>query len=217
MFLALGRVWHSCSVAYCGCCRGKNVYFGPVKAPDGLPSTASLCGICSRHWGDDPARTKRREQDHFEQWQHDMDALEQQHRSELRAQTEQIAGLRAEIRTLEQTLDERPVRIVRENLDQETVDQAHEERAKAQFARDRAYRTIAELRGMHHDTGRGTCKCGTHISKCDIIRLIDNDQPFLRWEARQVALLRQNGRASAELPQNHPARINPRWSPSGAK
>ncbi len=200
-------------VAYCGCCRSSNVYFAQVKAPDGLPAKASLCGICSRHWGDSPTAAKRRDQDHYEQWQHDAEVLRDVHRVELARRDESIAELKGTIAKLEQKLDQRPVRVVRENLDQEAVDQAHQERDRAQAARDAAYGLMAQFRGEHHDTGRGTCKCGVSTEKCEVTKILNSDRSFLRWETRQLDLVRRNGPYFSKLPRGHPALINPRWSP----
>jgi hypothetical protein len=104
--------------------------FARVKVPDGLPARPSLCGVCSRHWGDCPAAVKRRDQEHYEQWQHDAELLREGHRPELARRDESIAELQATIGELRGELDERPVRVVRENLDQETVDRANDERQR---------------------------------------------------------------------------------------
>lgn len=208
-------MWHGilCVVAYCGCCRSPNAHFARVKAPDGLPARPSLCGICTRHWGDGPAAVKRRDQDHYEQWQHDAELLHEGHRAELARRDESIAELQATVGELRVELDERPVRVVRENLDQETVDQANDERQRAFAARDSAYRLIAQFRAAHHDTGRGTCKCGMSVEKCEVTELINSDRSYLRWEARQLETIRLHGSYSSKLPRGHPALINPRWSP----
>jgi hypothetical protein len=106
-------------------------------------------------------------------------------------------------------------RYVDRNLDQEAVDDATNERDRSYAARERAYRTLAQLRVVHHDTGRGFCKCRTSLGKCAETEILDGDQSFLRWEARQVQNIRRNGEYASILPQGHPGRINPRWSPPG--
>jgi hypothetical protein len=201
-------------MARCACCRSPNAHFGPPRVPDGLPAKVTVCGICTRHLGNSPADVKRRDQDHFEQWAQDAELLTEEYRDALAKRDEHIEQLRAAIGQLEQKLDERPVRVVHENLDQEAVDGAYRDRDRALVARDAAYRLVAQFRSSHHDTGRGTCKCGVIMAKCDVTKIIDSDRSFLRWEASQCALVGRNGRFSSKLPEGHPALINSRWSPS---
>ena len=127
-----------------------------------------------------------------------------------------ISELQVTIEKLEDEIRSTPVRYVDRNLDQETVDDAINERDKSYAACERAYFTLAQLRVVHHDTGRGFCKCRTSLGKCAETEVLDGDKSFLRWEARQVQNIRRNGEYRSRLPQGHPGRINPRWSPPGA-
>jgi hypothetical protein len=198
---------------FCICCRSSNVHFGPVKVPNGLPARGDICGICVRHQGDG-AKARQRDKDHREQWEHDLELVQERHSSQLRARSAEIAELRATISELEETLIARPRQVVHENLDQATVDEALRKRDQAFRSRDCAYGLVAELRCLHHDTGRGTCKCGEDVRRCAVTQLLDEDGSFIRWEADQIRRWHQG--FDHALPPGHPALINPRWSPGDA-
>ena len=209
------------SVFACVCCRSPGAQFGrPPKAPDGLPvAIPPLCGICVKHQGSHPADLERRNKQHLEQWELDFERQQQLYEDRQAMQgaekDEVISELQATIEKLKDEIRSKPVQYVDRNLDQETVDDATNERDKSYAARERAYRTLAQLRVVHHDTGRGFCKCGTSLGECAETEVLDGDQSFLRWEARQVQNIRRNGEYASILPQGHPGRINPRWSPPG--
>jgi hypothetical protein len=200
-------------MAHCACCQSPNAHFGPPRVPDGLPAKVTVCGICTRHLGNSPADVRRRDREHFEQWTQDAELLTEEYREALAKRDEHIEELRATIGQLGEKLDKRPVRVVHENLDQEAVDAARRERDGARAARDDAYWLVAQFRGMHHDTGRGTCKCGASVEECDVSNMINSDRSFLRWEVKQLELIRRNGLVSGRLPRDHPGLINSRWSP----
>jgi hypothetical protein len=101
------------------------------------------------------------------------------------------------------------MQVVHQNLDQEMVDAAVSAREQAFRARDAAYSLVAQLRGLHHDTGRGTCRCGTPVTVCKATKIIDGSASFRRWESRQCENLRRG--SFSELPAEHPARTNHRW------
>jgi hypothetical protein len=208
-------------VPACVCCRSPGAQFGkPPKAPDGLPvAVPPLCGICAKHQGSHPADLERRNKQHLEQWELDFEQQQQMYEDRQAkrdvAKDRVISELQATIEKLKHEIHSRPVEYVDRNLDQETVDDAINERNESYAARDRAYRTLAQLRAIHHDTGLGRCKCGTSLGKCAETEALDSDQSFLRWEARQVQNVRRNGEYASKLPQGHPGRTNPRWSPPG--
>ena len=177
--------------------------------PDGLPTQLRVCAICTKHLGSDPRSAKKRDDDHFEQWQYDMDVALEDERLALHKREAEIADLEATILRLRDELAARPMQVVHRNLDQETVDDAEHEREQAFRARDAAFSLVARFRGLHHDTGRGTCKCGTPVGTCRATKIIDGSPSFRRWEARQCENLRRNN--FSELPAEHPACTNPRW------
>jgi hypothetical protein len=195
----------------CICCRSANAQFIRPKVPNGLPAQTSICGICSRHLGAGIKAIKKRDQDHYEQWQYDTELLLEQDGILLSKREGVIVDLRARISQLQEVLIARPVRVVSENLDQETVNDALQKREEAFRSRDAAYQLMAQLRGLHHDTGRGVCKCRDSIDKCAITKILNSDRSFLRWESREYALMRRG--CSSALPSEHPARTSPRWSP----
>jgi hypothetical protein len=200
-------------VTYCPCCKSANAQFARPKVPDGLPAKVTICGICTRHLGDGPRTRDQREREHFEQWQEDIELLKQRHADELAARDGLVAELRTKIANLERELRTRPVQVVRENLDQQTVDQAKSDRDAAFRARDAAYRLVAEFRRLHHDTGKGMCLCRVAGDKCPVTMILNAHRGFLRWEAREWRTVRDHGRYASNLPPGHPALTNPRWSP----
>ena len=209
-------------VSACVCCRSPGAQFGrPPKAPDGLPvAVPPLCGICAKHQGPHlPADLERRNKQHLEQWELDFERQQQIYEDRLAKRDAEkdrvISELQATIEKLKDEIRSTPIRYVDRNLDQQTVDDATNERNKSYAARERTYCTLAQLRVVHHDTGRGLCKCGASLDKCAETEILDGDQSFLRWEARQVQNIRRNGEYASILPQGHPGRINPRWSPPG--
>src|SRR5579875_264194 len=193
-------------VGFCGCCQSTNVVLVPTRVPGGLPSQPEVCGTCLRHMGSDPRDVRKRESEHFAQWQRDRElALERQRAQSVAA----IERLTDQVRQLEQQLADRPVRIVEQNLDQQAVNEASAERDRAYRSRDAAYALLAELRSLHHDTGSGICSCRRPVRQCPETELIDGSSAYRQWELRQQERLRRG--QWSELPAAHPARTNPRW------
>jgi hypothetical protein len=193
-------------MAFCRCCKSTNVELLATKAPGGLPSQPQVCGTCSRHMGSSPRDLQKRETEHFEQWQRDRELAVER----LRAQyAGEIERLNEQVNQLEKELADRPVRIVEQNLDQQTVDQASIESRRAYQARDGAYVLLAQLRGLHHDTGAGTCKCGRSVNRCPEMELLDSSSAYRRWE--QIECERMRRGQWSQLPSEHPARTSSRW------
>lgn len=120
----------------CECCQRQNAILGPVRAPNGLPAANRICAICLRHLGDATSIARRREAQHAEMWAEDqreaLQALEERH-------SRILDGLQQQIARLRQTLEDRPERVVVENLDLHEVREAH-------TARDGAYRATPPSR-----------------------------------------------------------------------
>jgi hypothetical protein len=193
-------------MAACNCCGSKNAQFGPDRAPDGLPVRQSVCHPCSNHLGYDERTVKRRERDHYEQYRYDLDEFERV--LELKY-ARQIAQLEEEKRQLGEELEARPTQTVYRNLDQEKVWAAEEERSRAYIVRDAAFRHFAELRVLHHDTGRGSCSCRKPVSECKETKILNECGAFMKWEAQEVKNYREY--RNYALPAGHPALTNPRW------
>jgi hypothetical protein len=190
----------------CNCCGSRNARFGPAKAPDGLPTQQTVCHLCSKHLGSDEKTAKRRERDHYEQYKYDLDEFERVLELKYARQT---AQLEQEVRQLREELEARPVRTEYRNLDQEKVWAAEEDRSRAYGARDSAFRHFAELRGLHHDTGRGMCSCRKLVDKCQETKIINECGAFMSWEAWQLKNYREY--RDCDLPARHPVLTNPRW------
>ena len=191
-------------------------------APNGLPVAAHpLCGICTKHQGSHPSDLERRNRQHLEQWQLDFERQQQKYEARQAKRDADadadavISRLRETIEKLKDEISSKPVQFVERNLDQETVDEALRERDNANAACVRVYKTLAQVRVIHHDTGRGLCKCGKKLTECAETEIVDGNRSFLRWEARQVGHVRRNGPYGSALPEGHPAIINPRWSSPG--
>jgi hypothetical protein len=203
---------NSGGMAACLCCKSSNAQFGPPpKAPDGLPVKVTVCSICSKHLGHDERTAQRREKDHYDQYLYDLD--EKERVLELKYERE-IAALEARVRQLQDDLETRPTKIVHQNLDQEIVWAADIERQRAFTARDAAFRLLAQLRVLHHDTGRGTCSCRKPVGRCEETKVMDSSTAYRRWEAREGEAHRKG--YDTQLPPEHPFRTNPRWSQPAA-
>ena len=127
----------------CDCCRSPNAQFPPVKAPDGLPVAVRVCGICARHQGSHPRDLRRREEEHFQQWQFDLELAVEQERRIGQRREKVIRDLEDEILRLKDEMAARPVQVVDRNLDQEMVDEALRSRDDAYAARDAAWTFVA--------------------------------------------------------------------------
>ncbi|WP_131732751.1 hypothetical protein [Actinomadura formosensis] len=175
-----------------------------------MPAKASVCGICARHLGDSPTKVKRREAEHFEQWQYDAQLVEEAHADEVDRLNIVIADLQAAVERKQKELDSRPFRTVIENLDQATVDDALDRCDRAYRARDSTFSALSEVRLLHHDIGDGQCQCGRRVKICKIAVLVDGYRALEAWEANQWRR-KQHGLHHL-LPMGHPGVINPRWS-----
>jgi len=193
-------------VAFCRCCRSSNVELVPTRVPGGLPSQPPVCGTCARHMGTSPRDIQKREADHFAQWERDRERAVENQRSQSVSEIERLSD---QVRQLEQQLADRPVRIVEQNLDQQAVNKASDERDQAYRSRDSAYALLAALRSLHHDTGGGICTCNRPIASCRETELLDGSSAYRRWELSQHERLRRG--QWSQLPADHPARINSRW------
>lgn len=178
-----------------------------MRVPDGLPAANRVCGVCTKHLGQQPAVTAKRERQHFELWQEDhhdrLQTAGDAHRREVAALEATIAGLRRE-------LDERPTRIVRENLDQQTVDHALGEKAKAYHSRDKAFQALSAVSLDHRAASGGRCSCGRR-HPCTTADVVAGVRALKGWERRQWE--RHRRYEAHMLPPGHPGVVDPRWRP----
>lgn len=189
----------------CECCRRQKAILGPVRAPNGLPAANRICAICLRHLGDTTSTARRREAQHAEMWAEDQ-------RDALAAQADQharvVTRLEEQARQLQQTLDDRPERVVVQNLDLQEVRAAQEARDAAFRSRDTAFQALSELRLLHHDTGEGQCRCGKRLDRCDVAAVVDRYPALRAWEEKQAEFLRRG--LPHLLPNGHPAVLDRR-------
>lgn len=120
----------------------------------------------------------------------------------------EISRLSARIAERERELAERPQRVVYENLDQETVDDALAERDQAYRSRDAASRVLLEIRLLHRDTGNRHCRCGTRTDQCQVSQIFDEHPSLEKWEARQIRRFHEG--LPHLLPDGHPAMLDRR-------
>jgi hypothetical protein len=124
---------------------------------------------------------------------------------------QRLAEVEQERDHLQQQLDARPVRVVTENLDKQTVDEALLKRDAAYRSRDSAFRALCEVRLLHREREPGMCRCGRRLDRCEIAIIVDRYPALRSWEKQQVDRFRRHEVHS--LPDNHPAIIDPRWQP----
>jgi hypothetical protein len=125
----------------------------------------------------------------------------------------ELAKLAGIIKQKDEELEDRPIQVVHENLDQEAVDNALVEREIAWQHRDSAFGLLSQIKAWHRDKGDGNCWCGLSLSKCKVRKLLFNDQILIKWERKQLERLRRSD--SHSLPWNHPALMDPRWVVEG--
>lgn len=195
-------------MAGCTCCGRINAIFGQVRAPDGLPSRALVCGLCSRHQGNHETDLKRRNVCHIEMYQEDL--LEQEERLTEQRLTE-VAAREETISELRQELEERPVQVVYENVDKQVLDNALSEQNRAFRSRDRVLRDMTMLHLLHFELDSGKCRCGKPADDCEERVILDGSRALRAWERHQHEARRRGDPHS--LPMGHPGIVDARWDP----
>jgi hypothetical protein len=195
-------------MAGCPCCGRTNAIYSQVRAPDGLPSRAVVCGLCSRHQGSHEIDLKRRSEMHIEMWREDLAEQEERLTDQRLRET---AGLELTIAELRQELEERPVQVVYENVDKQTLDDAISETNRAFRSRDRVLRDMTTLHLKHFETGSGRCRCGKPADDCDERVILDGSRALRAWERRHTEYRRRGEPHS--LPHGHPGVVDARWDP----
>lgn len=157
---------------HCPCCQRDNAIPARVKAPDGLPSRAVVCGLCSRHQGSDTIDRKRADTAHIEMWREDL-------REAVEGTTEHFQKMIDEMRA---ELDGRPVsvRVVNEDLDE--MNRLRAEIDRLFRSRNRVVDIMADLHEHHRELSNGKCSCGRKIEHCKEAALFDQCGPLKAWE-----------------------------------
>lgn len=192
----------------CRCCGLETALFGPPRMFNGLPAAAIVCDLCARHQGSHQSELRKRDRDHVEMWREDkreaVTALVERHERT-------VAGLQETIRELQTTLDERPVQVVYQNLDQEEVDQAHQHARRAYRSRDRAFLDLTRIHLLHFELSAGRCRCGKPLDRCEEAAIVDTAKA-LRGREHHHAERRRQGKPHL-LPHGHPGIVDARWDP----
>jgi len=194
----------------CLCCGIYGLPQANLRVPGELPTSQKICKSCSKHQGSEGRDLNKRNLEHISLWRshtaEEITKLKQTHRREVDRLTDQINQKNEE-------LEQRPVQIVHENLDQEVVDEALVQQDIAWRHRDSAFGLLSQIKAWHRDKGDGNCWCGLSLSKCKVRKLLLNDQILTKWERKQLERLRRSD--SHSLPWDHPALRDPRWVVEG--
>lgn len=193
---------------YCRCCETPDAIYGPARAPDGLPTAAIVCGLCSKHQGSHEFDLKKKDRVHKEMWaESKREALEDL----TETYDAKLAAKDAEIERLEHELASRPIQVVTENLDLAVVAEAHGKAQSAYRSRDSAFRQLTRVHMLHHETRAGFCRCGKPIDDCEIAALVEGSRALRTWEWVN-AERRRKGQVHS-LPRDHPGIVDARWDP----
>lgn len=194
----------------CMCCGIQGRPLANPRAPGKLPTSRTICKPCAKHQGSELRDLEKRNTEHVIFWRShladEVAKLDALHERELA----KLAGI---IKQKDEELEDRPIQVVHENLDQEAVDNALVEREIAWQHRDSAFGLLSQIKAWHRDKGDGNCWCGLSLSKCKVRKLLFNDQILIKWERKQLERLRRSD--SHSLPWNHPALMDPRWVVEG--
>ena len=191
----------------CECCLLVRAQLAPTKAPDGLPSTPRFCPDCLGHLSSS-REAARRDRAHFELYAASAD--------ERVAEVERVrhveaTGFAERLALMQQELDERPVRVVTENLDKVEIDQALAERTAALRSRDWAFHDLSSIRLLHRPAGV-KCSCGLEVNSCRTLKyFVSSEGAHLdSWETSQGKRVAQG--LESRLPDGHPARYDRSWA-----
>ncbi|MCU1635774.1 MAG: hypothetical protein JWQ68_1013 [Cryobacterium sp.] len=119
---------------------------------------------------------------HIEMWREDLTEQQEERLTDQRLR--EIASLELTIAELRQELDERPIQVVYENVDKQTLDDAISETNRAFRSRDRVLRDMTTLHLKHFETESGRCGCGKPADGCDERVILDGSRALRAWERR---------------------------------
>lgn len=187
----------------CACCQRPGticaVTAGALGSDRG-PASRQACGDCVPHvYGGE----MQKDREHLQLW-----AAYVEH-----VQTESntlVAVLRAEVDAKQAELEARPEKIVPMYIDAQELQEARDRADRAFQSRDRAYRTLIEIRVDHRELDSGRCRCGKRFDQCSVGQLLAGYAGLLGWERNQVERAGQG--LHHRLPENHPSLVDPRWA-----
>ena len=199
-------------MGYCRCCGLDNAIFSPRKAFNDLPQAAIVCDLCARHQGSDAHDLKKALTLHkdmaAEHERERVEALEDRHASALAKKNSLLAEKDAEIASLREELDQRPVQVVEKWVDGDELRAAHEGATTAYRSRDHAFRQMCLIHIKHHEVSGERCSCGRSIADCDVVGILEGYRALMRWERRQEE--RRDKGLSHELPWEYVQKLGGR-------
>ncbi len=143
---------------------------------------AIVCDLCRRHQGSDVHDLRKAAFTHHQVWQeHERERVEgltETYEAKLHKRD-------AEIETLRQELDERPVHVIEKWVDAEVLEEAHEFAKQAFASREHAFRQLCRIHMNHHELRGERCSCRRSIADCDVVGVVEGYRALLRWERAQ--------------------------------
>jgi hypothetical protein len=111
------------------------------------------------HQGSTGLKLQRRDKDHVAAWKKEQARSNGLARRKIELLEGQLEQMRVE-------LEQRPVHVIHENLDAETVAKAESDRNAAYRSRDKTMQSLCIIRLLHQERTPGECSCGQRYSKC---------------------------------------------------
>lgn len=197
----------------CVCCEVEPVPISQPNTPEHLPTRPQRhCSACLKHLGSDQTDLIRKENKHKELWRL---AISRAATNASRDCENRVSRLNAKIQEKEEELTNRSVVVVHENLDQDVVDTAIEEKEKAFGYRNAAFGTLTLVKELHREMSKNQCRCGLLLNRCKTHELLTDrfaeNTAVARWEAKEYRRLKDG--LSHSLPLEHPALKDGYWQP----
>jgi len=185
----------------CTCCkRPWDICVADADGGFGGQNRQRTCPACHDH-GPAPMATNRV---HIELWR----TVVRYERQEYDAKE---TRLRNRISELEQELRNRPEKTVERYVDLQELDEARTEAQRAFRSRENAWQALCMVRLIHREGQVGQCRCGLRLDRCKVAPIVNHYPGLEKWEREQIRRLR-NG-YDHNLPDGHPAILDPRWEP----
>jgi hypothetical protein len=121
----------------------------------------------------------------------------------------EASRLEAQLKELRQELQDRPEKPVIKYIDADKITTAEEEKSRAFRSRLRSFQALAQILALHRERSPGRCQCGQAFLDCRVAQILYSYQAFMGWIDDQLTRLRRHG--ACDLPDDFPARFDPRW------
>ncbi|MDN4479611.1 hypothetical protein [Demequina muriae] len=178
----------------CVCC-GMLDTFNFTNAHD-----VAQCRACKSHRFSATTIPKKQDDDHKARWRAKYDKDTTELNSTVNALKSEVAKQRAIIKDYEKQLDAKyedlPPDVVERYYVNDLVREAHEDRAKAWYARDMAMLALTRIEGVHNPViSKDECSCGEPLDDCKVGLALEAQQPHLfQWQKKR----REAGKLSDE-------------------